>query len=183
MKQFLRRIALLSALTALLLACADSIVDRGDAYKVWETKPLEYRYEVYAASGKRIDRGEVGSVPPQFVMIDGDVLKMTLGYGTNAYDCVYYRLPEGLKSNAFPNAIAECGDYVLYMGVEDDRAVVDCSDAVCVSFRTLRKPLRKTAGEHVTHAECILGEGIRYVRAVVRDARGRLAWTNPIFLR
>ena len=124
MKQFLRRIALLSALTALLLACADSIVDRGDAYKVWETKPLEYRYEVYAASGKRIDRGEVGSVPPQFVMIDGDVLKMTLGHGTNAYDCVYYRLPEGLKSNAFPNAIAECGDYVLYMGVENDRAVL-----------------------------------------------------------
>ncbi len=78
---------------------------------------------------------------------------------------------------------ASCGPEIHDFYVEDDRAVVDCSDAVCVSFRTLRKPLRKTAGEHVTHAECILGEGIRYVRAVVRDARGRLAWTNPIFLR
>lgn len=124
MKQLLRRIALLWVLTCMLFACADSIIEQGDAYRIWKTRPSEYRYEVYSASGKRIDRGETNRCEPRFVMIDGDVLKMTLGYGTNAYDCVYYRLPEGLKSNAYPNAIAECGDYVLYMGVENNRAVL-----------------------------------------------------------
>ena len=60
---------------------------------------------------------------------------------------------------------------------------MDCSDAASISFHTMRFPLRKTAGEHVTHAECDILAGIRYVRAVVTDAQGRRAWTNPIFLR
>ena len=87
---------------------------------------------------------------------------------------------QALEDGAF---YASCGPEIYDFYVEDGRAYLDCSDAVCVSFRTLRNPLTKTAGEHVTHAESGLHEGTHYVRAVVTDAYGRKAWTNPIFLR
>ena len=78
---------------------------------------------------------------------------------------------------------ASCGPEIHDFCVRDGLATLECSDAVSVGFYTLRRPLRRTAGEHVTHAECSLPEGIRYVRATVTDALGRRAWTNPIFLR
>ena len=87
---------------------------------------------------------------------------------------------QALEEGAF---YASCGPEIHDFYVQDGHAFVDCSDAVSVSFHTLRCPLRKTAGEHLTHAECSLREGTRYVRAVVTDARGCRAWTNPVFLR
>ena len=87
---------------------------------------------------------------------------------------------QALENGAF---YASCGPEIHDFFVRDGRAFVDCSDAAGVSFYTLRFPLRKTAGEHVTHAECDLPDGIRYVRAVVTDACGHRAWTNPVFLR
>ncbi|MBR6966887.1 MAG: PHP domain-containing protein [Clostridia bacterium] len=87
---------------------------------------------------------------------------------------------QALEEGAF---YASCGPEIYDFHIRDGRAYVDCSDAAGVSFHTLRMPLRRTAGEHVTHAECDIRDGIRYVRAVVTDALGRRAWTNPIFLR
>ena len=87
---------------------------------------------------------------------------------------------QALEDGAF---YSSCGPEIHDFYVRDGRACVDCSEAAAVSFHTLRYPLRKTAGNHLTHAECDLREGIRYVRAVVTDAEGRRAWTNPIFLR
>ena len=78
---------------------------------------------------------------------------------------------------------ASCGPEIYDFYVEDNMAYVDCSDAVQVSFHSLRSPLRKTSGEGMTHADCGIPEGLRYIRAVVTDAKGRRAWTNPIFLR
>ena len=87
---------------------------------------------------------------------------------------------QALEDGAF---YSSCGPKIHDFYVRDGHACVDCSEAAAVSFHTLRYPLRKTAGNHLTHAECDLREGIRYVRAVVTDAEGRRAWTNPIFLR
>ena len=87
---------------------------------------------------------------------------------------------QALEEGAF---YSSCGPEIYDFYFRDGRVYVDCSDAVSVSFHTLRMPLRKTAGEHVTHAECSIYDGIHYVRAVVTDAQGRRAWTNPIFLR
>ena len=87
---------------------------------------------------------------------------------------------QALEEGAF---YASCGPEIRDFYVEDGRAYVDCSDAVSISFMTLRNPLTRTMGEHLTHAESGLHEGTHYVRAVVTDARGRRAWSNPIFLR
>ena len=87
---------------------------------------------------------------------------------------------QALEDGAF---YASCGPVIHDFYVENNRAYLDCSDAVSISFRTLRSPLLKTVGEHVTHAETGMHPGTHYVRAVVTDAQGRRAWTNPIFMR
>ena len=124
MKRIIQSIVVFCMLTVLLAACAERIVEQTDVYRITEARPQEYRYTVFSASGKRIDCGEASRTAPQFIRIDADVLKMTLGYGTNVYDCVYYRLSDGCRSNAFPNAIAECGGYVLYVDDEDGLPVL-----------------------------------------------------------
>ena len=87
---------------------------------------------------------------------------------------------QALEDGAF---YASCGPEIHDFYVEDGQAHVECSDAASVSFHTLRYPLRRTAGEHITRADCRLPEGLLYVRAVVTDTEGRRAWTNPVFLR
>ena len=124
MKKPFRRFVLLWTMLLLLIACADRIVEQADCYRISETSPQEYRYEVYSASGRRIDRGETYRYAPKFIKLDADMLKMTLGNGTNTYGCVYYRLLDGRKSEAYANAIAECGDYVLYTNTENGRTVL-----------------------------------------------------------
>ncbi len=124
MRKPFRRMLPLWLLTALFLGCSARVVEQADCYRVSETNPQEYRYEVYSASGRRIDRGETRPYAPKFIKLDADMLKMTLDYGTDAYDCVYYRLLDGRKSDTYENAIAECGDYVLYTNTEDGRTVL-----------------------------------------------------------
>ena len=87
---------------------------------------------------------------------------------------------QALADGAF---YASCGPEIRDFYVQEGHAFVDCTDAVSISFYTLRFPLLRTVGEHITHAECRMPEGIHYIRAVVTDARGCRAWTNPIFLR
>ena len=87
---------------------------------------------------------------------------------------------KALEEGAF---YASCGPEIHDFYVRDGRAYLDCSDAAAICFRTLRMPLNKISGTHLTHAECDVYAGLRYVRAVVTDAQGRQAWTNPIFLR
>jgi hypothetical protein len=87
---------------------------------------------------------------------------------------------QALDEGAF---YASCGPEIHDFYVEDNMAYIDCSETVSVCFHSLRSPLRKTAGEHITHADCGIPAGLRYIRAVVTDAAGRRAWTNPIFLR
>lgn len=87
---------------------------------------------------------------------------------------------QALDEGAF---YASCGPEIHDFYVEDNMAYIDCSEAVSVCFHSLRSPLRKTAGEHITHADCGIPAGLRYIRAVVTDAAGHRAWTNPIFLR
>ena len=91
--------------------------------------------------------------------------------------------PEILRALEEGAFYASCGPEIHDFYFKDGRAYVDCSDAVSISFHTLRFPLRRITGRNLTHAECGILDGIRYVRAVVTDAQGRRAWTNPIFLR
>lgn len=87
-----------------------------------------------------------------------------------------------LEAGAF---YASCGPQIHDFYVEDGVAHVLCSEAASVQFVTLRHPLpcRRSAEGTLTAAQCSLPEGLRYIRAVVKDAQGRQAWTNPIFLR
>ena len=80
---------------------------------------------------------------------------------------------------------ASCGPEIHDFYVEDGVAHVRCSEAVSVQFVSLRHPLpcRRDPAGAMTEAECGLPQGLKYVRAVVMDAQGRRAWTNPIFLR
>ncbi len=80
---------------------------------------------------------------------------------------------------------ASCGPVISDFYIEDGEAHVVCSPAASLQFVTLRHPLpcRRDSHGQLTHAECRLPEGLKYVRAVVMDAQGRRAWTNPIMLR
>ena len=93
---------------------------------------------------------------------------------------------EALKNGAF---YSSCGPEIYDFYVEDNVAHVDCSAAKFVRIQSDRHPtLLQRAGEgELTHAEFDLTKGsygkkFRYVRAVIGDEQGRLAWTNPIFL-
>ena len=87
-----------------------------------------------------------------------------------------------LEEGAF---YASCGPEISDFYVEDGEAHIACSPAASVQFVSLRHPLpcRRDPEGGLTHASCRLPEGLRYIRAVVKDAQGRQAWTNPIFLR
>lgn len=82
---------------------------------------------------------------------------------------------------------SSCGPEILDFHVENGVARVRCSEAVEIQLRQLRVPydvVRAEAGRPLTEAAFRIrrGGGAMYVRAVVRDAQGRRAWTNPIFL-
>lgn len=80
---------------------------------------------------------------------------------------------------------ASCGPELHNFYVEDGVAHVECSEAASIQFVSLRHPLpcHRAGDGTLTHASCKLPEGLRYIRAVIKDAQGRQAWTNPIFLR
>lgn len=80
---------------------------------------------------------------------------------------------------------ASCGPEIFDFYVEDGVAHIQCSPAASIQFISLRHPLpchRDPQGQ-LTHAECKLPEGLKYIRISIVDAQGRRAWTNPIFLR
>ncbi len=82
---------------------------------------------------------------------------------------------------------SSCGPEIYDFYVDHGIAHVECSPCVSVGFRHLRVPYRfKTAkeGEIITSCETKLRRSSpnEYIRAVVTDAQGRRAWTNPIFL-
>lgn len=84
---------------------------------------------------------------------------------------------------------SSCGPEISNFYVDGDKAVVECSPAVRVRFHSDKHPTRivRAADGKLTRAEISLtnrnGEPYyRYIRAVVIDADGKYAWTNPIFL-
>lgn len=87
-----------------------------------------------------------------------------------------------LEEGAF---YASCGPVIKDFYVEDGVAHVACSSVKAIQFISLRHPLpcRRDPDGNMTHAECKLPEGLKYIRASVVDAEGNRAWTNPIFLR
>ena len=89
-----------------------------------------------------------------------------------------------LRDGAF---YSSCGPELYDFYVEDGVAHVACSPVAEISLRHLRVPYpvaRPEAGEStLTSADFpVRGGEANYVRAVVRDAQGRRAWSNPIFL-
>lgn len=87
-----------------------------------------------------------------------------------------------LEEGAF---YASCGPEIHDFYVEDGVAHIRCSEATSIQFVSLRYPLpcRRDPEGRLTYASCELPEGLKYIRVCVKDAKGRQAWTNPIFLR
>ncbi len=87
-----------------------------------------------------------------------------------------------LQNGAF---YSSCGPEIKDFHISDDgQAVIDCSPVADITFRTWGAPMRRrfTEGDTLTHLTADIPRGAKYVRAVVTDARGRRAWSNPIFL-
>lgn len=88
---------------------------------------------------------------------------------------------EALQNGAF---YATCGPEIYDFRIEDGICVLECSPVSMIGFHMSRIPHRLVRGENLTRAEWPLSAcpNTPYVRAFVRDAEGRRAWTNPIFL-
>ena len=86
-----------------------------------------------------------------------------------------------LKDGAF---YASCGPEIYNFYVDDGKAVVECSEACKIRFHSDMHPTRIFRSEDatLTHAELELKDGYKYIRAVVVDKNGKLAWTNPIWM-
>ncbi|MBR4444098.1 MAG: CehA/McbA family metallohydrolase [Clostridia bacterium] len=91
---------------------------------------------------------------------------------------------KALKDGAF---YSSCGPEIYDFWVDKGEAHIECSPAAEIQFVHLRVPYRMArpaeGEESVTSASIKLREASTpYIRAVVKDAQGRRAWTNPIFL-
>ena len=90
---------------------------------------------------------------------------------------------DALKEGKF---YSSCGPEIYDFYMEDGYAHVKCSEVVEIQFVHKRAPYRlvKAAeGETITEGSINVYTGsTEYIRAVVKDAQGRRAWTNPIFL-
>jgi len=89
---------------------------------------------------------------------------------------------EALRNGAF---YSSCGPEIYDFYVEDGVAHVKCSPVKTIQFVHLRVPYKLTKapeGGFVTEASINVWR-TEYIRAVVTDAEGRRAWTNPIFYR
>lgn len=86
-----------------------------------------------------------------------------------------------LRDGAF---YASCGPEIVDFYVDGDLAVLECSPAAYIGFRNGKRPTQLTRSEScdLTRAEIRIPPYYSYVRGVVKDAQGRMAWTNPIFL-
>ena len=88
---------------------------------------------------------------------------------------------EALKDGKF---YSSCGPEIYNFYVDEGVAVVECSAACKIRLHSDMHPTRiaRSADGTLTRAEFNIGDGYKYVRAVVIDKDGKYAWTNPIFL-
>jgi len=93
---------------------------------------------------------------------------------------------DALKNGCF---YSSCGPEIYNFYVEDNKAVVECSEAAFIRFHSDMHPTRivRSADGTLTRAEFSLTNKdgaltYDYIRAVVIDKDGKFAWTNPIFL-
>lgn len=85
---------------------------------------------------------------------------------------------DALKRGAF---YASNGPEIHDFYVEDGVAHVKCSPVQNIAFRCLRQPYACVTGENITEGSARVSMKQKYIRAIVTDAEGRRAWTNPIF--
>lgn len=76
---------------------------------------------------------------------------------------------------------ASTGPEIYDFYIEDGKAVVRCSPAVEISFKSLRSPHFTTRGVDLTQAQTEVRPATAYLRAEVVDKDGKRAWSNPIF--
>lgn len=89
---------------------------------------------------------------------------------------------EALRDGKF---YSSCGPEISNFYINDNGvAVVECSAAAKIRLHSDMHPTRivHSADGTLTRAEFNIGDGYRYIRAVVIDKDGKHAWTNPIFL-
>ncbi len=83
------------------------------------------------------------------------------------------------------------GDFLATQGpmmsvrLEEDRAVVDCTEAAQVVFYSdaVYSWERVTRGKGITHASCRFMPNDTYIRVEVTDEQGRTAWSTPVPIR
>ncbi len=81
---------------------------------------------------------------------------------------------------------SSCGPVIKDFYVINGVAHVYADDCKSISFCADKHPARKFTAEGselLNHAELDLNDSYEYVRVMVKDAQGRQAWTNPIFLK
>ena len=93
---------------------------------------------------------------------------------------------DALKAGEF---YSSCGPEIYDFYVEDGKAVVECSPVERIRLHADAHPTKIKRGENglITRAEFKI-EGswagsYPYVRISVVDENGKIAWTNPIFLK
>jgi len=88
---------------------------------------------------------------------------------------------EALKNGAF---YSSCGPEIYNFYVENDTAVIDCSEVSVIRLHSDMHPtsLRKSADGTLTHAEFKLNGNYKYARITIVDKDGKHAWTNPIYI-
>ncbi len=81
---------------------------------------------------------------------------------------------------------SSCGPEIYDFRIEDDKIIVECSEAERIRFHSAYYPTRMVRAENggvITRAEHPLQDYMPYIRASVVDKNGKIAWTNPIFLK
>ena len=89
---------------------------------------------------------------------------------------------KALEAGAF---YASTGPEIKDFYVEEGKAVITCSPGKYAGFVFGNRPNRlahESEGVLVEKAAFPIPENCPYVRGVVKDEMGRMAWTNPIFL-
>ena len=86
---------------------------------------------------------------------------------------------EGLKNGDF---YSSCGPVIHDFYVENGQAHIACSPCASIRFVMDKVPSPYFVGEALTQGQCPVPPFCTYIRAAITDAKGRMAWTNPIWL-
>lgn len=92
---------------------------------------------------------------------------------------------EALEKGEF---YSSCGPEIYDFYVKDGKAIIDCSPVAMVRVHCDKHPIQaiRDAQGNITHAEIDVANhwsgAYDYVRISITDAKGKRAWTNPIFL-